>query len=173
MENSQTNATLPNGTETRLPILQFRRVWQIWFALAPIAASRGEGLAIEFGADPWSVEIKTTYAPQWESVRVMVTPDGTPIWCSEQSASGLTGVDFTAPPPLAPWEKEGFEDRCRRHRLAVLRARVIALLAKRGEKYEAVDQALTALGVLVLWEARGVSPTDEQITELETLWPVE
>ena len=173
MENPQANATLPNGTETRLPLLQFRRVWQIWFALAPIATSRGEGVVVKTDDDPWSIEITTIYAPQWESVRVVVAPDGTPVWCSEQSAPDLPGVDFTAPPPLAPWEQEGFEDRCRRRRLAVLRARLVALLSKRGEKYEAADQALTALGVLVLWETTGVFPTDEQITELETLWPVE
>jgi hypothetical protein len=57
--------------------------------------------------------------------------------------------------------------------LATLRARLITLLVKRGEKYEVADQALTALGVLVLWEATGVSPPEEQVTELERLWPVE
>ena len=172
MENPQANATLPNGTETRLPLLQFRRVWQIWFALAPIATSRGEGVVVKTDDDPWSIEITTVYAPHGERIRVIVSPDGAPIWCSEQSAPDIN-VDFTAPPPLAPWEQEGFEDRCRRRRLAVLRARLVALLSKRGEKYEAADQALTALGVLVLWETTGVFPTDEQITELETLWPVE
>lgn len=90
-----------------------------------------------------------------------------------QSAPDLIGVDFIAPPPPAPWEKEGFENRCRRSRLATLRARLITLLVKRGEKYEVADQALTALGVLVLWEATGVSPPEEQVTELERLWPVE
>lgn len=167
------HSTLPNGKNVDLPLAQFRRVWQIWLALAPIAASRGEGVVVATDDDPWSIEITTIYAPQWESVRVVVAPDGTPVWCSEQSAPDLPGVDFTAPPPLAPWEQEGFEDRCRRRRLAVLRARLVALLSKRGEKYEAADQALTALGVLVLWETTGVFPTDEQITELETLWPVE
>lgn len=167
------HSTLPNGVNAALPLTQFRRVWQVWFALAPIAASRGEGVTIEFGADPWSVEIRTTYAPQWESARVVVTPDGTSVWCSEQSAPDMPSIDFTAPPPPAPWEKEGFEDRCRRRRLAVLRARLIALLAKRGEGYEGADAALTALGVLVLWEATGASATEEQVCELERLWPVE
>ncbi len=167
------HSTLPNGVNAALPLSQFRRIWQIWFALAPIAASRGEGVTIEFGADPWSVEIRTTYAPQWETVRVIVTPDGTPVWCSEQSAPDMPAVDFTAPPPPAPWEKEGFERRCLRRRLATLRARLISLLAKRGEMYEAADQALTALGVLVLWETMSVVPTDEEITGLETTWPVD
>lgn len=166
------HSTLPNGKNVDLPLAQFRRVWQIWLALAPIAASRGEGVVVATDDDPWSIEITTIYAPQWESVRVVVAPDGTPVWCSEQSAPDIN-VDFTAPPPLAPWEKEGFETRCLRRRLAALRARLIALLAKRGETYEAVDQALTALGVLVLWETTGAPPTGEQITELERLWPVE
>lgn len=167
------DASLPNGTKAQLPIAQFRRVWQVWLALAPIAASRGEGILVETDHDPWSIAIMTAYAPQWEGVRVICLPDGSAVWCSEQSAPDLIGVDFTAPPPPAPWEKEGFENRCRRSRLATLRARLIALLAKRGEKYEAVDQALTALGVLVLWEATGVSPTEEPVMELERLWPVE
>jgi len=167
------HSTLPNGKNVDLPLAQFRRVWQIWLALAPIAASQGEGVVVATDDDPWSIEITAIYAPRWEGVRVVCMPDGTAVWCSGQSAPDLSGVDFREPPPPAPWEQEGFEDRCRRRRLAVLRARLVALLSKRGEKYEAADQALTALGVLVLWETTGVFPTDEQITELETLWPVE
>jgi hypothetical protein len=166
-------STLPNGANATLPVAQFRRVWQIWLALAPIAASRGEGIIVETDDDPWSIAIMTIHAPQFERVRVVVAPDGSAVWCSEQSAPDLTGVDFTAPPPPAPWEKEGFEDRCKRRRLASLRARITALLAKRGEGYEGADAGLTALGVLVLWEATGVSPPEEQVTELERLWPVE
>ena len=162
------HSTLPNGVNAALPLSQFRRIWQIWFALAPIAASRGEGIEITEEATG-TYAVASVYAPQWESVRVVVTPDGTPVWCSEQSAPDMPSVDFTAPPPPAPWEKEGFEDRCRRRWLSEIRARIVASV-REGD--EAVDVPLMALGVLAFGEAKGASPTDEQLNDLQEIWPI-
>jgi hypothetical protein len=102
-----TQYSLPDGSRRSLPIAQARRAWQIWLALAPVAAARGEGVAVSYPTGHPTIEITTVYAPQWESVRVVCLPDGGAVWCSEQEAPDLPGCDFLAAPPPAPW------DRCR------------------------------------------------------------
>jgi hypothetical protein len=92
---------LPDGQVRALTVLQARRVWQIWLVLAPIAASRGEGVAIT--VDGETVAISTVYAPLWESVGISVGVDGSAVWCAEQSAPDVP-VDFLAPAPIGPWE---------------------------------------------------------------------
>ena len=164
------HSSLPNGVNATLPLAQFRRIWQVWLALAPIAASRGEGIEITEEATG-TYAVASVYAPQWESVRVVVVPDGTPVWCSEQSAPDLPGCDFLAPPPPAPWEKEGFEDHCRRRRLADIRARLIALLGQRDEMWEGLSAAFQALGGLEFGMAQGAVPTEEQVAALESVFP--
>lgn len=142
------HSSLPNGVNATLPLAQFRRIWQIWFALAPIAASRGEGIEITEEATG-TYAVASVYAPQWESVRVVVIPDGTPVWCSEQSAPDMPSVDFTAPPPPAPWEKEGFEDRCSRRKLAEIHEGILAILVAHGKSWSVFTEGIWTLGAMV------------------------
>lgn len=106
-----TKYSLPDGSAPTIPLLQARRVWQVWLALAPVAAERGEGVSLCFegqtGAPPpgWrgAIGIETVYAPQYEQVRIAVEMDGTAGWASEQDAPDVP-VDFASPAPLGPWE---------------------------------------------------------------------
>ena len=99
-------AEMPDGSTLNVTAVQARRVWEVWRALAPVAAMRQEGVRIGPGSTPGTVEITTRYAPNQETVTVVVELNGVSGWCSEQSAPTVE-ADFTAPPPPAPWERGG------------------------------------------------------------------
>jgi ferric-dicitrate binding protein FerR (iron transport regulator) len=97
-----TKYSLPDGSAHALPLTQARRAWQVWLALAPVAACRAEGVAIAKDGD--NIEITTVYAPHGGGVRVVCLPDGTAVWCSDQDAPAVD-CDFLAEPPPGPWER--------------------------------------------------------------------
>lgn len=100
--------TLPDGQDVLTTAAQARKVWQVWRALAPVAAARGEGVEIAEGEIPGTVEITTVYAPLYEGVRVVVDLDGSAGWASEQSAPDFGPADLmTSTPPAGPWEAGG------------------------------------------------------------------
>lgn len=114
-KDSKAYETLPDGRNVMVTLAQARRVWQVWLALAPIAASRGEGVGLErAGDDPDGeyphegddddIKILTIYSRQNECVKVVCAPDGSAKWENERDAPSVQ-VDLAAPPPLGPWEK--------------------------------------------------------------------
>lgn len=102
MEETQ----MPDGQTLTTTAAQARKVWQVWLALAPVAAKRGEGIEIAEGKTPGTVEITTLYAPLNEVVCVVVELDGRGGWASEASAPADFGSAdlLTSVPPPAPWE---------------------------------------------------------------------
>ena len=119
-------AEMPDGSTLNVTAVQARRVWQVWRALAPVAAMRQEGVRIGPGSTPGTVEITTRYAPHQETVTVVVELNGAFGWCSEQNAPTFE-ADFTAPPPPAPWERGGKAEwaaQLRREQIAQVRTRL-------------------------------------------------
>lgn len=97
-----TSASMPCGQILKATTPQARKVWQVWRALAPVAAARGEDVEIAEGEIPGTIEI-TTVAPQWEGVRVVVELSGAAGWASEQSAPDFGPADLmTSTPPAGP-----------------------------------------------------------------------
>lgn len=103
-----TSASMPDGQSLTVTAAQARKVWQVWLALAPVAARRREGVMIAEGKTPGTIEITTVYAPQWEGVCVVVELSGRAGSASEQSAPEFGPKDLlTSTPPPAPFERDG------------------------------------------------------------------